>query len=214
MARLRLLRTLGDGVARGLPTASEAGDPLTLFRDWLAAAEAAGISLPEAAGLSTVAEDGAPSSRMVLLKHFDEHGFVFYTNYESSKARHLERNPRAALLFHWAPLQRQVRIEGAARMVQPQESEAYFRTRSRGSQLGAWASRQSELLASREALEASFREARTRFDGAEVPLPPFWGGYRLRPRLIEFWQGRLDRLHDRIAFAREGDVWAGRRLCP
>ncbi len=151
---------------------------------------------------------------MVLLKGFDERGFVFYTNYESRKARELEANPRAALCAHWAVHQRQVRITGSVRRVSEAESAEYFATRPRGSQLGAWASKQSAVMPSRGALESAVGEAEERFTGSDVPLPPFWGGYRIEPETIEFWQGRADRLHDRLVFERSGDTWKTVRLYP
>jgi pyridoxamine 5'-phosphate oxidase len=151
---------------------------------------------------------------MVLLKGIDERGLVFYTNYGSRKASDLEANPQAALCFHWAVLERQVRVEGAVERVSPEESEAYYSSRARGSRVGAWASRQSEDLPSREVLEERVRRFEREYPGDDVPLPPFWGGYLLRPTRIEFWQGKADRLHERLVFSREGDGWATRRLYP
>jgi pyridoxamine 5'-phosphate oxidase len=151
---------------------------------------------------------------MVLLKGADARGFVFFTNYGSRKARELDANPRAALCFHWAVLQRQVRVTGRVVRVEQDESAEYFATRPRGSQIGAWASQQSRSLPSREELERSVRDLSEKFAGLEVPLPPFWGGYRLEPEEIEFWQGRADRLHDRLVFTRAGAGWSTRRLYP
>jgi pyridoxamine 5'-phosphate oxidase len=148
------------------------------------------------------------------LKAHDEQGFVFYTNYGSRKARELEENPRATLLFHWAILQRQIRLEGPVSRVTKEESESYFHSRARGSQVGAWASAQSERLSDRETLERRVKEYEEKFRGQEVPLPPFWGGYRLAPVSIEFWQGRANRLHDRVKFIREGEGWNRIRLYP
>jgi pyridoxamine 5'-phosphate oxidase len=211
---LKAVLTLGQGLAGGIPEAAEDADPIELFVAWFEAARESGILLPESVALATSTPDGMPSVRMVLLKDVDARGFVFFTNYESQKAREIEANPRAALCFHWPVLQRQVRVAGQVTRVATEESEAYFTTRGRGSQIGAWASRQSERLPSREDLERRAREAEERFTGGEVPLPPFWGGYRLDPARLEFWQGRADRLHDRLVFRRERDGWATQRLYP
>jgi pyridoxamine 5'-phosphate oxidase len=198
----------------GLPAPEIVDDPLELFGAWYRAAVEAGLSLPEAACLSTATPEGVPSSRMVLLKSFDERGFVFHTNYESRKAAEMEANPFAALLFHWATLERQVRIEGTVARLPLEESVAYFATRDRASQVGAWASRQSRDLAERAQLEEEFAAMERRFDGTDVPLPSFWGGYRVTPQAMEFWQGRPSRLHDRVAFVLGGDGWRARRLYP
>jgi pyridoxamine 5'-phosphate oxidase len=163
--------------------------------------------------LATASPDGVPSARMVLLKGVDKDGFVFFTNYGSQKAAELDVNPHAALCFHWAVLQRQVRVVGTVQRCTQDESAQYFATRGRGSQIGAWASRQSQVLEDRSELENRVREIDAEFSG-EVPLPPFWGGYRLRPERIEFWQGRADRLHDRLRFARDGESWTTQRLYP
>lgn len=213
-SNLRLVFSLGRGLTRGLPDADPGLDPIQLFGQWFAAARKAGILLPEAMTLATASADGAPSARMVLLKGFDERGFEFYTNLGSRKADELTANPRAALCFHWGVLQRQVRIEGDVTQLSREASAAYFRTRPRGSQVGAWASRQSQPLEDREMLARRVREIEKRFEGGEVPLPDFWGGYMLEPQRIEFWQGRADRLHDRLLFQREGDGWSSRRLHP
>lgn len=215
LSRLRLLFTFGRGVVRGLPEATVEADPVELFRAWWSAAERAGVFLPEAMALATASPEGRPSVRMVLLKKLEERGVVFFTNYASRKARDLESNPFAALCLHWAVLQRQVRVSGRVERVSREESEAYFRTRNRGSRLGAWASRQSEPLPGRVELEERYRKYDAEFGEGEVPLPPFWGGYRLVPDRIEFWQGRSDRLHDRVLFERsEGGGWSARRLYP
>jgi pyridoxamine 5'-phosphate oxidase len=211
---IRGLFTAGKGVIGGLSEAGAGDDPLALFHTWFQEANRSGLYLPEAVALGTATPDGKPSVRLVLLKGYDERGFVFFTNYESRKASELDQNPEATLVFHWAILQRQVRLEGPARRITAEESEAYFRTRSRGSQIGAWASRQSELLESRTALEDRVRAYEAEFGGGEVPLPPFWGGYRLEPRSVEFWQGRANRLHDRIKFIRNGEAWDRLRLYP
>lgn len=212
---LKTVLTLGRGVAGGLPDAARDADPVDLFRSWFEAAGESGILLPESVALATSTRQGAPSVRMVLLKGVDEHGFVFFTNYGSQKARELDANPVAAMCFHWAVLQRQVRVSGPVERTTREESEEYFATRPKGSQLGAWASTQSRPLEARGELEDRVREYRDRFADGDVPLPPFWGGYRLRPRRIEFWQGRADRLHDRLVFTRDDDGgWSTERLYP
>lgn len=210
----RTIVTLGQGVVRGMPEAAADRDPTELFEEWFAAARDAGILLPESMALATATADGAPSVRMVLLKHVDERGFVFYTNYGSRKAAELAANPRASLCFHWAVLERQVRISGTVERVSEEESEAYFATRSRGSRIGAWASRQSEPLPSRQELETRVKRYEERYAGERIPLPPFWGGYRLRPTSIEFWQGKADRLHERLRFRRAEDGWDTEWLYP
>ena len=213
-SNLRLIFSLGRGLTRGLPDADPGLDPIRLFGLWFEAARKAGIMLPEAMTLATASADGAPSARMVLLKDFGGDGFEFYTNLGSRKADELTANPRAALCFHWGVLQRQVRIEGGVTQLSRETSAAYFRTRPRGSQVGAWASRQSQPLEDREMLARRVREIEKRFEGGEVPLPGFWGGFRLDPQRIEFWQGRADRLHDRLLFQRGEDGWTSRRLQP
>lgn len=189
-------------------------DPIAQFRSWLAAAERAGFELPEAMTLATATARGRPSARIVLLKRVDERGFVFHTNVESRKGRELAENPRAALVLHWQGLGRQVRVEGRVEPVSTEEAEAYFRTRPRGGQIGAWASRQSEELESREALEAKVEEIAAEYAGCEVPLPPFWGGFRVAPDRVEFWQHGEDRLHDRYVYERADSGWAIARLSP
>lgn len=211
---IRTAVTLGKGVFVGLTEATEDRDPIELFGEWYQAAQESGIFMPDAMALATADANGAPSVRMVLLKRFDQRGFAFYTNYGSRKAADLDANPRAALCIHWGVLERQVRVEGPVTRVSEDESSAYFATRPRGSRIGAWASDQSRPLRSRGELEHRVRDAEARFPGDDVPLPPFWGGYRLRPERIEFWQGRADRLHDRLVFRREGDGWRTERLYP
>ncbi len=211
---LRLLATMGQGVIRGIPPASEDYDPVELFGLWFQAAQESGILIPESACLATATADGIPSARMVLLKKYDQEGFVFYTNYGSRKAAELDSNPRASLVFHWTVLERQVRIEGTATRTSAAESDAYFSTRTRGSRIGAWASRQSAVLAKPGELKQRVRDTERRFADQDVPLPGFWGGYRLAPQVIEFWQGRANRLHDRLQFIRHGEGWRVARLYP
>jgi pyridoxamine 5'-phosphate oxidase len=188
-------------------------DPLRQFAAWFAEAQAAGLRVPDAVALATATRDGAPSARIVLLKDFGERGFVFYSNYESRKGRELETNPTAALLFYWDPLRRQVRIEGDVERLSEEESNTYFQTRPLGARLSAWASRQSEVVESREALEEAVEELRGHV-GEELDAPPYWGGFVLRPSAFEFWQHRDDRLHDRLRYRRDGDAWLRERLAP
>jgi pyridoxamine 5'-phosphate oxidase len=197
-----------------LRKSDEAGAPLEQFRRWFAAAGNAGTRAPHAVALATSTADGSPSLRMVLLKGFDEQGFVFFTGYPSRKAAELDANPSAALLFYWDPLGRQVRIEGSVERVAEDESDAYFATRPRGAQLAAAASRQSTVLSGREELDARVAELASEYEGADVPRPDHWGGYRLRPEVYEFWQHREDRLHDRIRYRRDAGGWAIERLSP
>jgi pyridoxamine 5'-phosphate oxidase len=191
-------------------------DPFQQFAEWFREATAAVPLDPNAMVLSTVDADGRPSSRVVLLKGFDHQGFVFYGNLDSRKFRQLRAHPWAALNFHWKPLQKQVRIEGRTTQVTDAEADAYFATRPRGSQVGAWASRQSQPLASREMLEAAVREVEARYNGREVPRPPYWSGFRLEPDRIEFWKAGEFRLHDRHVFSRgsAAEAWTVERLYP
>jgi pyridoxamine 5'-phosphate oxidase len=190
-------------------------NPIGEFEELLAAAEAAGEPEPTAMTLATASADGAPSARMVLLKGVDRRGFVFFTNYESRKARELAENPRAALILYWSPIRRQVRVTGRVERLPAAESEAYFRSRPRGSRLAAWASRQSSVIPERAVLEDEYRRLEAEYEGGDVPLPPFWGGYRVSPEVVEFWRGRENRLHDRLRYTRqEGGSWVIERLAP
>jgi pyridoxamine 5'-phosphate oxidase len=187
-------------------------DPIAQFRDWFDRAEREAV-LPEAIALATVDEHGAPDARMVLLKGFDDRGFRFYTNYESAKAAQLEAGP-AAVIAYWRELDRQVRIRGPVERLDAGESDAYFASRGRDSQIGAWASPQSRPIESRGELDELVDDAEARFPESDVPRPPHWGGYLLRPESVEFWQGQVGRLHDRFLYEREGDGWRIERLAP
>ena len=198
----------------GLTEADLGPDPIAALVTWLDGARAAGVRFPEAAALATADAQGRPAVRHVLVKAVDERGLTFFTNRESRKGSHRAENPHAALAFYWRELDRQVSVTGPASRVDDAESLAYFRTRPREARLGAWASRQSRPVDSREELDAAFADVSTRFPGEDVPLPPHWGGYRLEPETIEFWQGREHRLHDRFRFTRAGDAWRIERLWP
>jgi pyridoxamine 5'-phosphate oxidase len=191
-----------------------ATDPHALFEDWLAEARLSEPNDPTAMAVATANRDGCPSVRMILLKGHDARGFVFYTNLDGRKGRELAENPRAALLFHWKSLRRQVRVEGPVEPVTDAEADAYFATRKRESQLGAWASDQSRPLDRRETFEKRYRDMEARFEGRDVPRPPFWSGWRVVPERIEFWTDRAFRLHERHLFTRSGDGWTEGLLYP
>ena len=189
-------------------------DPVVQFEKWFIDAQENGLDNPNALSLATVGTDGMPSLRTVLLKAFDRKGFVFYTNYGSRKAKDIEVNPQAAMLFHWLEFDRQVKIQGGVSKVSTAESLKYFASRPRGSQIGAWCSEQSSPVGSRTLLMQAYESMKHKFADGEIPLPDFWGGYRVEPVRIEFWQGRENRLHDRFEYQREGDAWVIQRLAP
>jgi pyridoxamine 5'-phosphate oxidase len=208
LAALRAEYALG-----GLHESDLAPDPTSMFRTWIAEAAASGMHEPNAMVLATASAEGVPSCRMVLLKGVDEGGFRFFTNLGSRKGSELSANPHCSLLFPWHPLERQVRIDGVVEELAREDVAAYFATRPRGAQLGAWASRQSRVVRSREELDEEFAAMEERFPD-EVPLPDWWGGYVVVPEAVEFWQGRPGRMHDRLVYRREGDRWRTERLAP
>jgi len=214
ISKIRCAFTLGQGLLIENKALTSTDDPIAFFKQWLTEAENSGIILPESMSLSTCTTQGRPSSRVVLLKEVNHKGFVFFTNYGSHKATELEANPYAALLFHWNMLQRQVRIEGRIERISQAESDAYFQTRGRGSRIGAWASHQSKELPDRETLVERVKYFENKFSGKDVPLPEFWGGYRVIPERIEFWQGKADRLHDRFVYKLAEGSWKVSRLNP
>ncbi len=212
--KLRCLFTFGQGVALPLPTISENTTPGELFKIWFEDAKRSGVLLPEAMSVSTCSLDGQPSSRMVLLKEFDDRGFVFFTNYTSRKSCDLVSNNKIALLFHWGVLQRQIRIEGEVEKISIEESADYFHSRGKGSQIGAWASKQSRELKYDNELNDRMQHFQTKFSDGEIPHPEFWGGWRIKPHSFEFWQGRANRLHDRLCFKLHNDEWQHCKLNP
>lgn len=203
-----------DYALNGLDRADVLPDPIGQFRMWFEAALGAGVPEPNAMHVSTVTADGRPDGRIVLIKDVSDAGFVFYSNYESRKGRQLTERPFAALTFFYPELERQIRIEGRVEKVSADESDAYFNSRPRGSQIGAWVSEQSSVIESRDVLGNRQRELEAQFDGQPVPRPPHWGGFRVVPDAVEFWQGRPSRLHDRIRYRKEGDNWIIERLSP
>jgi pyridoxamine 5'-phosphate oxidase len=210
---LRIIRREHEDV--GVDAGDLLDDPLAQFERWMQEAIDAGVHLPNAMTVATVGQDGRPSARITLLKGVDEEGFVFFSNYDSRKGGQLQGNSNAAFVFYWGDLGRQVRVEGQVERVSESESADYFATRSRGSQLGAWASPQSQVIADRAELEALVASVEERFAGDDIPLPPHWGGFRLRPTMVEFWVGRRSRLHDRIRYTkRQGGEWLRERLAP
>ena len=210
---LTLLRN--EYAAHGLRRAELHSDPIKQFGAWFAAALAADIRDVNAMSLATATPDGKPSVRIVLLKGFDERGFIFFTNHASEKGQQLEKNPHAALAIYWMQLERQIRISGAVEKTSREDSAAYFHSRPVGSQLGAWVSRQTEVIDSRRILDARLTQMTERYEKGEIPLPPHWGGYRVMPDKMEFWQGRPNRLHDRFRYSRQGDgTWQIDRLAP
>jgi pyridoxamine 5'-phosphate oxidase len=199
----------------GLAAVDLDSDPLRQFQKWFEQALKAGIREPNAMVLATASGTGQPSTRIVLLKGIDERGFAFFTNYESRKAVELDTNPRAALNFPWVDLERQVNVIGEVTKISAQESEAYFRSRPRGNRLGAWASRQSEVITDRSVIETRMEELASKYTDDSIPMPPYWGGFRLSPSEIEFWQGRPNRLHDRFRYLRQSSgLWKVNRLSP
>jgi pyridoxamine 5'-phosphate oxidase len=200
--------------SRALTESDALDDPIQQFSLWFGEALKSELLDTNAMTLATASREGGPSARIVLLKGFDEAGFVFFTNYESAKARDLDDNPRACLLLFWAALERQVRVTGRVSKTSAQESETYFQSRPFESQIGAWASAQSRTLHDRAALETRYAELASKYAGGSIPLPPFWGGYRVAPETIEFWQGRKSRLHDRLLYTKRDSTWSRSRLAP
>jgi pyridoxamine 5'-phosphate oxidase len=209
-----LARLRKEYTSAGLTESAADPDPIAQFRRWFDTALAADLHEPNAMTLATATPEGRPSARIVLLKGFDERGFVFYTSYEGRKSEEIEASPRCALVFYWGELERQVRVEGGVSRIPEEESDEYFGSRPRGSQLGAWASEQSRPVEGRDALEERLRNLEAEYEGREVLRPPFWGGYRVEPEVIEFWQGRENRLHDRLVYRRSGGSWRRERLQP
>jgi pyridoxamine 5'-phosphate oxidase len=209
------MTTVPNNIAlEGLDEKTIDRDPIKQFQLWFSEAIAAKLPMPDAMTLATATPDGKPSARMVLLKQVDHDGFVFFTNYRSAKAEQLDTNPYAALVFYWAQLDRQVRVEGSVVRTSAQESRDYFKTRPRESQIGAWASEQSRAIHSRDVLEQRAQELETLYCDRDIDCPEHWGGYRLKPERIEFWKSRIGRLHDRILYQRDGATWTITRLAP
>ncbi len=207
------LRRSGTGFA--LDREDLTDDPIVQFEDWFRYACETVPMDPNAFTVSTVDSEGRPSSRTVLLKYFDEKGFVFFTNYESNKAKEIDANPNVSMLFFWSDAARQVKVRGKAERIPASETLKYFMSRPRGSQIGAWVSAQSSIISSRSLLENKFQEMKQKFSNKEIPLPSFWGGYRVVPEVVEFWQGRRNRLHDRFQFTKQDDdSWSIERLAP
>jgi pyridoxamine 5'-phosphate oxidase len=192
----------------------EVANPIELFKAWFEEAQHCGLKEPTSMSLATCDTSGMPSARIVLLKGVNDEGFVFYTNFESQKGRELDANPKAALCFHWMPLARQVRVQGRVERVSDAEADAYFDSRSRDSQIGAWASRQSRPMSNRFELEKEVAAYALKFGIGKIPRPPYWGGYRVRPERIEFWKEGLFRLHERVVYTRSGDAWGTQRVFP
>lgn len=210
----KLIALRRDYLTATLDEADVSPNPFEQFGIWMEQALAADVLDVEAMALATASSDGTPSARVVLLRGYDDRGFSFYTNYESSKGIDLAANPKCALVFHWREIERQVRVQGVAKRVSDEESEKYFATRPRGSQLGAWASQQSAVLNNRQELEQHWQALDAEHADCEIPRPTFWGGYRVVPEMMEFWQGRRSRLHDRLRYSRRRDGWKIERLAP
>jgi pyridoxamine 5'-phosphate oxidase len=214
MSDLNLADLRREYIKNGLLESDIDKDPFRQFSLWFEQASNAGIMEPNAMSHATVSPDGQPSMRVVLLKGVDDKGFIFFTNYESRKGKDIELNPKSSLLFFWGELERQVRIEGTIEKISQESSKAYFDSRPEGSRIGAWSSNQSEVVASRDVLEARFDENMSRFAGKDIPMPDYWGGYRLVPTMLEFWQGRGSRMHDRIRYRLVDNTWLIDRLSP
>ncbi len=214
MSELNLADLRRDYIKNGLLESDVDPDPFRQFSVWFEQAVKSGIMEPNAMSHATVSPDGQPSMRIVLLKGIDDKGFIFFTNYESRKGRDMDHNPKSALLFFWGELERQVRIEGSVERISKESSKAYFDSRPEGSRIGAWSSNQSEVVDSRDFLESRFHENEIKFAGKDIPMPEYWGGYRLIPNVFEFWQGRGSRMHDRIRFRNMSGRWLIDRLSP
>jgi pyridoxamine 5'-phosphate oxidase len=215
LEKLKCLLTFGQGVALPLPDISSETNPIILFEHWFNDAKKSGILLPESMSISTCDKNGQPHSRMVLLKEFTTNGFIFYTNYGSNKSQELNANNKIAILFHWNVLQRQIRIEGEVSKTSSEQSQRYFHSRDRGSQIGAWASKQSHQITTPTELKDRETYYKNKFSNLDaIPYPEFWGGWNVKPTYIEFWQGRSNRLHDRVCFKKQGDDWTNFKRHP